>query len=116
MPQISPSSFNLSKIPFFWLGLKLTLPLFVAGGPSEGVAGFSQENRSPNKVASGTDSSSRDNLLSSSSLGEVDSDVKRVSSLYIQGNSLLGMTKKLVQPGPCSVAVRSCQPNESVNG
>ncbi|RDX99390.1 hypothetical protein CR513_17566, partial [Mucuna pruriens] len=108
--SISPSSFNLSKIPFFWLGLKLTLPLFVAGGPSEGVAGFSQENWSLDRVASVIDSSSQDDPLSSSSSGE------RVSSFYTQGSSLLGTAKKLVQPSPWSVVVRSYWPNESVNG
>ncbi|RDY02354.1 hypothetical protein CR513_14189, partial [Mucuna pruriens] len=110
----------------------------VIGGPSEGVASFSQENRSPNRVVSGTDSSSQDDLLSSSSSGEVfpfeiwyrdnseddnsddpfswvDPNVKSVSSLYIQGSSMLGMAKKLCQPNPWSVVVRSCRSNESVN-
>ncbi|RDY07089.1 hypothetical protein CR513_08844, partial [Mucuna pruriens] len=48
----------------------------------------------------------------------VDSNVKRVSFLYIQGSSLLGTAKKLVQLvqlGPWSVVVWSCWPNESVN-
>ncbi|RDX75010.1 hypothetical protein CR513_45160, partial [Mucuna pruriens] len=108
------------------------------GGPSKGVAGFSQENRSPTRVASGADSSSSDGLQSSSSSGEVfpfkiwykdniedniskdpfswvETDVKRAFSQYIQDSLLLGMTKKLLQVGPWTVRLRPCRPNESVN-
>ncbi|RDX87785.1 hypothetical protein CR513_30698, partial [Mucuna pruriens] len=122
---------------FSWLGLKLTLPSFVVGGPSKGVAGFSPKNRSPIIVASGADSSS-DDLQSSSSSGEVfpfeiwyrdnseddtsedpfswvESDVKRAFSQYIQGSLLLGTAKKLLQAGPWTVRLRHCRPNESVN-
>ncbi|RDX67034.1 hypothetical protein CR513_54126, partial [Mucuna pruriens] len=116
------SIFADKSFSFSWLGLKLTLPSFDAGGPSKGVAGFSQENRSPIRVASGGDSSSSDGLQSSSSSGEVfpfeiwyrdnseddtsedpfswvESDVKRSFSQYIQGSLLLGTAKKLLQVG-----------------
>ncbi|RDX71910.1 hypothetical protein CR513_48681, partial [Mucuna pruriens] len=131
--------YGFNRISFLWLGLKLTLPLFVVGGPFEGVVGFSQENWSPNRVVSRTDSSSQDDLLSSSSSGEifpfeiwyrdnfeddnsddpfswVDSDVKRVSSLYTQESSMLGTTRKICQLGPWSVVVRACRSDEPMNG
>ncbi|RDX60858.1 hypothetical protein CR513_60961, partial [Mucuna pruriens] len=99
---------------------------------------LSTENWSPNRVVSGTDSSSQDDLLSLSSSREllpfeiwyrdnsednnsddpfswVDPDVKRVSSLYVQGSSLLGTTKKICQPDPWSVVVHLCRPDELVN-
>ncbi|RDX76915.1 hypothetical protein CR513_43041, partial [Mucuna pruriens] len=108
------------------------------GGPSQNVAGFSQENRSPSRVASGADSSSSDSPQSSSSSGEifpfeiwyrnnseddvfedpfswVETDVKRAFSQYTQGSLLLGMMKKLLQPGPWRVRLRHCRPDESVN-
>ncbi|RDX87875.1 hypothetical protein CR513_30601, partial [Mucuna pruriens] len=44
-----------------------------------------------------------------------DPDVRRVSSLYIQGSSLLGTAKKVCQSGPWSVVVRSCRPDEPMN-
>ncbi|RDX99706.1 hypothetical protein CR513_17213, partial [Mucuna pruriens] len=108
------------------------------GGPSPGAAGFSQENRSPSKVASGADSSSSDGPQSSSSSGEVypfeiwyrdnsedditedpfswvDAEVKRAFSEYIQGSLLLGLIKKFLRLGPWRVRLRHCLPDESVN-
>ncbi|RDY08999.1 hypothetical protein CR513_06709, partial [Mucuna pruriens] len=105
-------------------------------GPSPGAAGFSQENRSPSRVASGADSSSSDGLQSSSSSGEifpfeiwyrdnseddisedpfswVDKEVKKAFSQYTQGSLLLGMMKKFLHPGPWRVRLRHCQPDES---
>ncbi|RDX66367.1 hypothetical protein CR513_54871, partial [Mucuna pruriens] len=107
-------------------------------GPSPGAAGFSQENRSPSRVASGADSSSSDGLQSSSSSGEVfpyeiwyrdnseddvsedpfswvDNEVKKAFSQYTQGSLLLGLIKKFLRPGPWRVRLRHCQPDESVN-
>ncbi|RDX99701.1 hypothetical protein CR513_17218, partial [Mucuna pruriens] len=107
-------------------------------GPSPSAAGFSQENRSPSRVASGADSSSSDGLQSSSSSREVfpfeiwyrdnseddvsedpfswvDNEVKRAFSQYTQGSLLLGLIKKFLCPGPWRVRLRHCQPDESVN-
>ncbi|RDX99674.1 hypothetical protein CR513_17251, partial [Mucuna pruriens] len=92
----------------------------------------------PPRVASGADSSSSGSLQSLSSSGEiflfeiwyrdnseddvsedpfswVEKDVKRAFSQYIQGSLLLGMMKKLLQPGPWMVRLRHCRPDESVN-
>ncbi|RDX88896.1 hypothetical protein CR513_29439, partial [Mucuna pruriens] len=115
----------------------LSLPLWTRG-PSPSTAGFSQENRSPSRVASGADSSSSDGLPSSLSSGEVfpfeiwyrdnseddvsedpfswvGKEVKRAFSQYTQGSLLLGTMKKLLRPGPWRVRLRHCQPDESVN-
>ncbi|RDX57984.1 hypothetical protein CR513_62734, partial [Mucuna pruriens] len=45
----------------------------------------------------------------------VDLDVRKVSSLFIRASSLLGIAKKICQPGPWLVVVRPCHPKEPVS-
>ncbi|RDX88889.1 hypothetical protein CR513_29431, partial [Mucuna pruriens] len=46
----------------------------------------------------------------------VDPDVWKVLSVLIRASSILGTAKKICQPGPWSVTVRPCRPEELVNG
>ncbi|RDX85667.1 hypothetical protein CR513_33109, partial [Mucuna pruriens] len=129
-PQCSSSRvLSLFFSPFYWLGLRLTLPSFLfARGPSPGEAGFSQKNRPSSRVALGANSSSSDGLLSSSSSGEIfpfeiwyrdnaEDDVSEDPFSWVdgEGSLLLGLMKKLLRPGPWRVRLRHCQPTESVN-
>ncbi|RDX86907.1 hypothetical protein CR513_31695, partial [Mucuna pruriens] len=107
-----------------------------AGGPSGGVAGSSaQGNQSPRRTASQNNSSSSPSSSSSSTSAEVfpfeiwyrdnsgddtstdpyswvDLEVKKVFSTFTRGSALLGMAKNICQPGPWSVVVQPCRPDE----
>ncbi|RDY08360.1 hypothetical protein CR513_07418, partial [Mucuna pruriens] len=113
-------------------GPRLTLAYLVVGGPSWGIAGSSaQGNQSPGRAASQT-SSPLSNPSSSSSSGStpiwyrdnseddlstdpyswVDLEVKKVFSTFTRGGALSGTAKVICQPGPWSVTVRPCRPDE----